>query len=119
MNISVKINRINTEGNVKAVASATLDDSFAVRGIKIVDGKKGLFLDMPSYKTSNGEYKDICFPVSAEFRQQLSDVVIGAYKNAISQLQNQAAAPISTDQGEDSENFNNAEQFDNMFCPAM
>ena len=91
MNISVKINRINTEGNVKTVASATLDDSFAVRGIKIVDGKKGLFLDMPSYKTSNGEYKDICFPITQECRKQLNDAVIGAYEQAITQSQNSMA----------------------------
>ena len=114
MNISVKINRINTEGAVKATASATLDDCFAVRGIKVMEGKKGLFLNMPSYKASNGEYKDICFPVSAEFRQQLSDAVINAYKSAISQLQNQTAAV-----GEETANFNEAVQFENAFCPAM
>ncbi len=51
---------------------------------------------MPSYKAGNGEYKDICFPVTKEFREQLHSAVLTAYQQAITQ--NQAAAP---NQGEE------------------
>ena len=40
------------EGNVKAIASANLDDCFAVRNIRVMEGKNGLFVSMPSYKGS-------------------------------------------------------------------
>lgn len=60
---------------------------FAVRGIKIVEGgKDGLFMSMPSRKTQDG-YKDICFPVTEEFRNELKQAVLGAYGEALSMAQ--------------------------------
>jgi stage V sporulation protein G len=54
------------------------------------NSSKGLFVAMPSYKAGNGEYKDICFPVTKEFREQLNQAVIGAYNQALAQSQNTA-----------------------------
>lgn len=68
-------------------ASATIAGCFAVRGIKIVEGgKDGLFMSMPSRKTQDG-YKDICFPVTEEFRNELKQAVLGAYGEALSMAQ--------------------------------
>ena len=100
MDISVKINKISTTGSVKATASVTIGECFGVRGVKVMEGKNGLFINMPSYKGSDDKYKDICFPTTAEFRQELSDAVVDAYKLAIEQLQNQSA------------NFNQGEQIE-------
>ena len=47
---------------------------------------------MPSYKGADGEYHDLCFPTTPEFRKQLSDAVSDAYKQAIVQIQEQANA---------------------------
>ena len=49
MDITVRINKINTTGAVKANASVTLDECFGIRGVKVMDGKNGLFINMPSY----------------------------------------------------------------------
>ncbi len=55
--------------------------------IKIVEGgKDGLFMSMPSRKTQDG-YKDICFPVTEEFRNELKQAVLGAYGEALSMAQ--------------------------------
>ena len=57
------------------------------RRIKIVEGgKDGLFMSMPSRKTQDG-YKDICFPVTEEFRNELKQAVLGAYGEALSMAQ--------------------------------
>jgi len=79
MKIDVKIGSIRPDGNVRAYASVNLNDCFAIRNVKIVDSTKGLFIAMPSYKAGNGEYKDICFPVTKEFREQLNQAVVYAY----------------------------------------
>ncbi len=51
MKLDVKITKIAPADNgVRAYASATLDDCFAIRGLKLVDGKKGLFVSMPTYQ---------------------------------------------------------------------
>lgn len=75
------------QGGTRAYASATIDECFAVRGIKIVEGgRDGLFVSMPSRKTQDG-YKDVCFPVTAEFREQLHGAVLDAYQQAITMAQ--------------------------------
>ncbi|WP_319633322.1 SpoVG family protein [Sinanaerobacter chloroacetimidivorans] len=67
------------QGGTRAYASATIDGCFAVRGIKIVEGgRDGLFVSMPSRKTQDG-YKDVCFPVTAEFREQLHGAVLDGH----------------------------------------
>lgn len=82
------------QGGTRAYASATIDGCFAVRGIKVVEGgRDGLFVSMPSRKTVDG-YKEVCFPVTAEFREQLHNAVMDAYKQAITMAQ----APPATAQ---------------------
>ncbi|MCQ5125064.1 SpoVG family protein [Blautia producta] len=44
----VKIHSIRPEGSCKATASVNVYGDFAVRGIKIMEGSKGLFISMPS-----------------------------------------------------------------------
>jgi len=83
----VKIHSIRPEGSCKATASVNIYSDFAVRGIKIMDGSKGLFVSMPSYKAGNGEYKDICFPCTKEAKAEFDKAVIGAYQPALTQGQ--------------------------------
>jgi stage V sporulation protein G len=50
----VRINLKESSNNkLKAFATITIDNSFVVRDIKIIDGKKGLFVAMPSSKVSD------------------------------------------------------------------
>lgn len=94
MKVDVKIGSIRPEGSIRAYASVNLNDCFAIRNVKIMDSTKGLFVAMPSYKAGNGEYKDICFPVTKEFREQLNNAVIDAYNQALTQRQQQKAENI-------------------------
>jgi stage V sporulation protein G len=87
--VDVKISSIRPEGSIRAYASVNLNDCFAIRNVKVMDSTKGLFIAMPSYKAGNGEYKDICFPVTKEFREQINQAVIDAYHQALTQSQNQ------------------------------
>lgn len=88
MKVDVKIGSIRPEGNIRAYASINLNDCFAIRNVRVVDSSKGLFVAMPSYRAGN-EYKDICFPVTKEFREQLNNAVIDAYHQALTQSQSQ------------------------------
>lgn len=90
----VRITSLNlTGGSQKASATVNLNGAFAVRGIKVMEGSKGLFVSMPSYKSGN-EYKDICFPCTKEERPRFDKAVMDAYQQAIQQVQtNGAQAP--------------------------
>ena len=80
MDIDVNIYRPSAQGPVRADASVTIGGCFAIRGVKIREGKNGLFVSMPS-RIVNGEYKDVCFPCTREFRQIFVDAVLDAYES--------------------------------------
>lgn len=84
MDIQAKVNLlVNSTNNVKAMASITIDNAFVVTGIKIVESQNGLFTAMPSRKTASGEYKDICFPITAEARAEIQNEVLKAYEEKL------------------------------------
>lgn len=100
MELDVKIHALRTDGKVLANASVTLNGCFAVRGVKIMDGPKGPFVSMPSYKSSGGEYRDICFPCTKDFHQQFHQAVLDAYQQQLAQFQGQNQAdPWSPEMG--------------------
>ena len=84
MDVDVNIYRPSAQGPVLADASVTIGGCFAIRGIKIKEGKNGPFVSMPSRMVS-GEYKDVCFPCTKEFKQQFDQTVLGAYQQAMDQ----------------------------------
>lgn len=85
MKYDVKISNLKPDGSIKAFASVNLNNEFAITGVKVMEGAKGRFVSMPSYKTAKG-YNDVCFPITKEARQEFNDAVISAYEMAISQL---------------------------------
>lgn len=70
------------QNNRLATASITLDNAFVVRNISVMNGSKGIFVNMPSQKgvdaEGNTKYFDTAFPLSKDSRAVLSNVVIGA-----------------------------------------
>ncbi len=93
MKVNATINRLidKPDSSVKAIASASFDGYYAVHGIKVCEGEKGLFISMPStsYTNANGEkkYQDTFHPITKGAREVLHSAVIRAYKLAISQSQ--------------------------------
>lgn len=86
-----RIHSLYPEGSVRAAASVNLNGCFAIRGVKVMEGPKGLFVSMPSHK-SGDEYKDICFPCTKEARNALHEAVLNAYEQALHQNQGMQAA---------------------------
>lgn len=79
MNITdVKI-RLKETGQLKGIASITIDDAFVVHDIRVSEGKKGLFVAMPNKKYSDGEYRDVAHPIKKEVRDMLQDAVLAKY----------------------------------------
>ncbi len=70
------------EVKLRAVASITIDECFVVHDIKVIEGKDGLFISMPSRKTPDGEFKDIVHPINTETREMIKTAVLEAYEKA-------------------------------------
>lgn len=76
----VKLTKIEGNIRVKGIASITIDDSFVVHDIKIIESERGLYIAMPSRRTPNGEFKDIAHPINAEARELIQKTVINEYE---------------------------------------
>ncbi len=73
----VRVYPVKIDGSmVKAYATVTFDDSFVVRDMRVVEGKNGIFLSMPARRKRNGDYQDICFPISTKLRDLMENEVL-------------------------------------------
>lgn len=80
MNITdVRVRKVAKDSKMKAVVSITIDDVFVVHDIKVIEGEKGLFIAMPSRKSTDGEYRDIAHPINSETREVLQNLILKAY----------------------------------------
>ena len=75
----VRIRKLSMDGKLKAYATVTFDDCFVVHNIKVIDGRDGLFIAMPSRKTIEGTYMDVAHPIDPIFRTKLQDVILSEY----------------------------------------
>ena len=85
----VRVRKVTKEGKMKAVVSITFDDEFAVHDIKIIEGEKGLFIAMPSRKTTDGEYRDIAHPINSETRDRIRKIILEKYEEVLEQDEEQ------------------------------
>ncbi|HAF08234.1 MAG: septation regulator SpoVG [bacterium] len=74
---------LRDEPKLKAFANVTFDNAFVIRGLKIIDGKKGLFISMPSRRAKDGTYRDIAHPINNEMRQKIEKVVLEKYQEEV------------------------------------
>jgi len=75
----IKIYKIkNPKGKVKAFASITLNDSFVIKDIKIIEGSNGLFIGWPSRRVKEGKYKKVVYPVKK--KKEIEEAILNKYK---------------------------------------
>lgn len=70
----------NTDSNLKAFATLEIDSAFVVKGIRIIEGKSGLFVAMPSHKGDDGEYYDDAFPITKKAREDVNEAILAMYE---------------------------------------
>jgi stage V sporulation protein G len=84
MGLDFKVTRLHKfdgRGAVKAVCDVSISDEFVVKGFRIVEGKKGLFVGVPQEPGKDGKWYNNAFPLTAEARTALNKAVLAAYKD--------------------------------------
>lgn len=87
LKLDVTVRLIAPMGNLLAYANVTIGDCFKIDGFRICSGENGLYVNMPSTQDKQGKWRDVCWPVTADFRRQLNDALIEGYGQAIENLQ--------------------------------
>jgi stage V sporulation protein G len=90
------------EEKLKAFVSIVFDRCFMVNDIKVIQGREGLFISMPSRRKRNGRFKDVAHPLNNETRRMIEDRILADYDMAISGEERQVepvpieSAPVVT-----------------------
>ena len=79
---SIKIKKFETESKMKAIASVTFDDCFAVHDIKVIENEDKVFVAMPNKRLKDGTFKDVAHPINKETRQMFTDEILKEYEKA-------------------------------------
>ena len=77
----LKIRKVEGDEKLKAYVTVTFDNCFVIHNIKIIEGKSGLFVAMPSRRNSEGVYVDVAHPINPEFRNELQSRIISDYNS--------------------------------------
>ncbi|MFQ5455400.1 MAG: septation regulator SpoVG [Nitrospirota bacterium] len=75
----VKVYPVNEE-KLKAYVTITFDNSFLVRDLKVIQGREGLFVAMPSKRRKDGTFKDTAHPLNKQMREMIEEKVIREYR---------------------------------------
>ena len=71
------------EEKLKAYASIVMDACFIINDLKIIEGKRGLFISMPSRRRKRGGYRDVAHPLNNETRRLIEECVLAEYQRAL------------------------------------
>ncbi|MCA9412036.1 MAG: septation regulator SpoVG [Candidatus Omnitrophica bacterium] len=89
----VRVYPVNqNDDRLLAFATITFEHAFVVRDLRIIRGKNGLFVAMPSRKRHDGTYSDVAHPLGQDLRSQIEEKVIGEF-NAVT-MQNDDAVEM-------------------------
>ncbi len=74
-----RIYKVEGDSNLKAFVDISLA-GIMIKGLRIVNGKNGLFLGMPRHQGKDGKWYPTVYPATKEIQQELTDLVLQAYQ---------------------------------------
>ena len=75
----IKFRKSLESGNLKAIASLTIDGCIAIHEIKVIETDH-LFVAMPSRKDEARNYHDIVHPINESAHNLIETAVLSAYR---------------------------------------
>lgn len=85
----IKIERMHPldgNGPTKAFCDLVVFNTFVVKGLRIVEGKEGLFVSMPREQGRDGKWYDTFYPVSLELRKGLQTLILDQYSSEFAKV---------------------------------
>ena len=68
------------EGSLKAFCDVAVGGMLLIKGVRVVEGRRGLFISMPRQQSKDGAWHDSVVPLSKEMRTELSRLVLETFK---------------------------------------
>ncbi|MFH1622393.1 MAG: SpoVG family protein [Candidatus Omnitrophota bacterium] len=76
-----RLHRIDGEGNLRAFVDVAFNESLLLKGLRIVEGKNGLFVSMPREKGRDNRWYEMVHPLSKQVKDEISSIILSAYQS--------------------------------------
>lgn len=87
---------VRNDEKLKAFVSITLNDSFVIRGLKIIRGNSGLFVAMPSRRRPDNQHQDLAHPINDATRKYLTERVMEEYERELAGMEHATSGNAKT-----------------------
>ena len=74
-----RLHRLDGTGATKAFCDVSIADSIVINGLRIVEGKDGLFVAMPRDEGRDGKWFNVVIPLTRDVKDEIERVVLEAY----------------------------------------
>jgi stage V sporulation protein G len=75
----IKIHRLPQDSRIKAFVDLGINDALLIKGVRIVQGKKGLFISMPVEQGKNERWYERVRCLNQDIRSLIAQKVFEAY----------------------------------------
>ena len=76
-----RMHRLDGEGSLKAYVDVALNESLLLKGLRIVQGRQGLFVSMPREKGKDNRWYETVHPMSKEIKESIANTILSVYNN--------------------------------------
>ena len=74
-----RIHKLDGEGATKAFADIAIEEAIVINGLRVIEGKDGLFISMPREAGKDGKWYNTVIPLTREVKDEIERVVLEAY----------------------------------------
>jgi stage V sporulation protein G len=74
-----RLHKLDGAGATKAFADVAIADAFVIKGLRIIEGKDGLFVSMPREEGKDGKWYSTVIPLKREVKDEIEKVVLEVY----------------------------------------
>lgn len=74
-----RIHKLDGSGSTKAFCDLSILDSLVIKGLRVVEGEKGLFVSMPREEGKDGKWYNTVIPLKRELKDEIDKLVLEAY----------------------------------------
>jgi stage V sporulation protein G len=78
----LRLNKFDGEGSLRAFCDLQVVDMFTIKCLRVVNGRKGMFVSMPRQQGKDTKWYDMVEPLNSEVKQEVERLVLTAYENA-------------------------------------
>ena len=79
--VIANIYRFEGSETLKAFCDIIVSDTMLIKGLRVMQGRNGLFVRMPAKQGKDGKWYESIRPMSKEIRNALNEIIINAFND--------------------------------------